>query len=114
MSKYLFKAPCPVIGCRNNSKDVAFQWFHADCGKKMYVNSEAQLICENGHRGDMIDWKFKCENHDYEEASQQGLLLSLTVMATLENIDEDWIMNTCDKVTAQKRKARSNYRTFGK
>lgn len=115
MSKYLFKAPCPVIGCKNNSKDVAFQWYHSNCGQKMYVNSEAYLICESGHSAEMIDWRFKCDQHDYKEGSQQGLLLALTIMATLENIDEDWILDTCDKVFAQTRKSKnSNNKTYTK
>lgn len=105
MSKYLFKAPCPVLGCKNSSKDISFQWYHADCGKKMYVRSDGYLVCDCGQDGEMIDWNYKCEYHDYEQASEQGLLLALSVLATLQNINVVWVLDTTDKVSAQCRKA---------
>lgn len=108
MSKYLFKAPCPIIGCKNSNKDKVFQWYHAGCGKRMYITSEAYLICENGHQAEMIDWNFKCENHDYEQTCHQGLLLALSVLSTLQTIDYNWICNTNDKLTSQFRKAKNN------
>ena len=86
-SRYPFIAPCPADQCRKNNE--RFQWVHADCGKKMYINLYAELECENGHRGNMIDWLFQCDKHDYEKCSKQGLLLSLTIIATTEKLDNN-------------------------
>jgi hypothetical protein len=113
--RYEFKCPCPIIGCPNNNINVKFSWVHATDDKKMYVTSNAELICEKEHSASMLDWNYKCENHDYLQASKQGLLLSLVVIAQLQNIDPFWILDISDKISKQVRSNISydEYRTRG-
>lgn len=98
-SKYPFFTPCPVEGCKNNKEK--YQWIHAYCGKKMYINSDAELECENGHCADMIDWFFRCENHDFQKCSKQSLLLCLTIIAKTEKLDDNAIKSICLKLALQ-------------
>jgi len=104
-NSYPFNAPCPVVGCPNQDKNKRFQWYHKKDNKKMYVNEQAELFCENGHKSPMLDWRFKCENHDYQPASSQGLLFALSILAQLEKIDPIWLLNNMDLISNQTRRA---------
>lgn len=97
-SRYPFISPCPAAECWRNKEK--FQWIHSNCGKKMYINLYAEE-CENGHRGDMIDWLFQCDKHDYQKGSDQGLLLSLTIIAITEKLDKDAIKKITQKLLDQ-------------
>ena len=113
--KYPFIAPCPILGCGDSSKDVAFQWYHGSgCGKKMSVTSNATLICEDNHEADMIDWSYKCSKHDYLKTSQQGILYSLNIMAQLKNIDKQFLIKASNKLLLQLEESEdsSDYETF--
>lgn len=101
-SRYPFIAPCPIHNCSRNNEKFQFQWFHSDCGGKFYINTEAEFECENGHRVNMRDLNFKCENHDCEKSSSQGLLLSICFIAKTQNLDYDTIKKMNNKLMDQK------------
>ena len=78
--KYRFRTPCPAI-CHQTRPTEVINWVHADCGGEMYVRSDAYLECSKGHSHRMIDWKFKCSEHDYKEASLDGYIYALYILA---------------------------------
>jgi hypothetical protein len=106
--KYLFNAPCPVLDCPNNSREKRFTWYHAKCKGEMYVTENAELVCEKGHSAPMLDWRFRCENHDYDEPNPQGLLLALTIIAQMQDVDSLWLCDVSDKLSKQTRRKLQN------
>ena len=91
---YRFITPCPAshhISLPNEK----INWIHTsnDCGAEMYVTKEAHLKCSNGHSHRMVDWKFKCSDHDYKAASAQGYIYALFVLAQT-GTPQDWIRET--------------------
>ena len=78
-----FISPCPVQECINKNDPIT--WVHVVCGQgKMKLTDQGQLRCINCNRkGTFIDWKFDCGDHDYKEASRQGIAHALAIMAQL-------------------------------
>jgi hypothetical protein len=113
MSKelYPFEGPCPVVGCNNNKAGVILKWVHAKDNKNMYITQKAELVCANGHKASMLDWNFKCEFHDYQPASFQGLLYALTVIVQLKNIDEEWIIDMTERILKQQSNKATKQKT---
>ena len=100
-----FRCPCPIVDCKNKAKDVAFDWIHRNCYGKMKVSSRGYLQCTKCYKkGDIIDWKFKCEEHDYEALSYQGITLAVSTMCQIEDIDDDWLEEVTDKLKIQRKR----------
>jgi hypothetical protein len=77
-----FISPCPVQDCINKSK--SYRWVHSDCGGYEKITNEGAIRCVRcGTSGLFVDWKFRCENHSFKEASAQGVAYALSVMAQL-------------------------------
>lgn len=77
-----FVSPCPVQQCINKNK--TYRWIHSNCGGREKLNSKGELRClKCSTKGDFIDWRFDCGDHDYEEVSAQGVAHALAVMAQL-------------------------------
>lgn len=80
-----FIACCPVCGCINNRPDASFHWKHSNCGGYEKINGLGYLRCVKCSKsGPVIDWKFRCENHEYKEASKYGLANMLAMLAQIE------------------------------
>lgn len=77
-----FISPCPVDKCINKSKQ--YHWTHHDCGGHEKITKEGMIRClKCGKSGLFIDWQFKCEDHDFEYSSFQGMSHALSVMSQL-------------------------------
>ena len=77
-----FISPCPVQDCINKSK--SYRWVHSGCGGYEKITNEGAIRCVRcGTSGLFVDWKFRCENHSFKEASAQGVAYALSVMAQL-------------------------------
>ena len=97
-----FKSACPVIECKNN-KNV-YHWVHTICGSHEKLNEKGWLRCLNPDckkTGPIVDWKFKCENHDYKKASLQGLLHAFGLMSSLPDINQTFLLNLMGSVHGQ-------------
>ncbi len=97
-----FKSACPVIECKNNKK--IYHWVHTICGSHEKLNEKGWLRCLNPDckkTGPIVDWQFKCENHDYKKASLQGLLHAFGLMSSLPNINQTFILNLMGSVHGQ-------------
>ena len=101
-----FKSACPVIECKNN-KNV-YHWVHTICGSHEKLNEKGWLRCLNPDckkTGPIVDWQFKCENHDYKKASLQGLLHAFGLMSSLPNINQTFLLNLMGSVGGQYKEA---------
>ena len=77
-----FISPCPVEGCINKKK--SYRWIHYNCGGYEKITNEGEIRCIRcGTSGLFVDWKFRCENHSFKQASAQGVAYALSVMAQL-------------------------------
>jgi hypothetical protein len=75
-----FISPCPVDQCKNKNK--IYRWTHNQCGGKLSLNNEGMLRClKCGKKEELVDSRFNCGDHDYEECSAQGVAHALGVMA---------------------------------
>ena len=91
-TKYRFKTPCPSK-CHITRPTKVIEWTHSGCGGHMYVRADAHLECSDGHSHRMIDWKFKCSDHNYEKASRDGYLYALFILAQT-GTPQEWIRDT--------------------
>ena len=104
-SEVWFKCPCPIVDCKNKAKDVAFQWNHHECSGAMKVSSEGYLLCTKcSTKGDIIDWKFECEYHDFKPLTHQGIIFAISTMCQVEQISDDWLAKVIEKIKQQKVK----------
>jgi hypothetical protein len=110
--KFLFNAPCPVLECPNNTREKRFTWYHAKCKGEMFVTENADLVCQKGHKAPMLHWRFRCENHDYDEPNSQALLLALTIIAQMNEVDNLWLCNVSDELSRQIRSEIDNRNDF--
>ena len=97
-----FISPCPVQQCINKNK--SYRWIHSDCGGREKLNDQGKLRClKCDTKGDFIDWKFNCGDHDYESASAQGVAHALAVMAQLsvEKSQQKFIATTTAAIMGQ-------------
>lgn len=80
-----FVSCCPVFGCPNNVINKSINWVHSGCGGREKINGRGYLRCIRCNKsGPIIDWRFKCENHDYKEASKYGIANMLSILAQIE------------------------------
>ena len=101
-----FISPCPVDKCINKSKQ--YHWTHYDCGGHEKITKEGKIRClKCGTTGLFIDWQFKCEDHDFEYSSFQGMSHALSVMSQLNvgNEGQAFIGTLIKKVGEQYNKA---------
>ena len=81
-----FICPCPK--CINKSKQ--YHWTHHNCGGHEKITKEGKIRClKCGTTGLFIDWKFKCEDHDFEYSSFLGMCYALSVMSQLNVGNEE-------------------------
>jgi hypothetical protein len=86
--EYDFYTFCPITGCPNNNKPI--KWQHYNCGGYTKINDEGYIRCPKCNvKGKVVDWKFSCENHDFEEPNVQKLISILSVMQQILDIDND-------------------------
>ena len=86
--EYDFYTFCPIAGCPNNNKPI--KWQHYNCGGYTKINDEGYIRCPKCNvKGKVVDWKFSCENHDFEEPNVQKLISILSVMQQILDIDND-------------------------
>jgi hypothetical protein len=82
ISEVDFISPCPVQDCINKQK--SYRWIHHNCGGYEKITNEGEIRCIRcGTSGLFVDWKFRCENHSFKQASAQGVAYALSVMAQL-------------------------------
>lgn len=106
-TEFDFIAPCPVAGC-SNSRVGAIHWRHEKCGGTTKVSTAGYIRCVKcSQSGIILDWLFKCEQHEYRRLSFQGLIYALGVMCQLQNITEDVLEIIVDSI--QKQKKEKNY-----
>lgn len=88
-----FVSCCPIVDCPNKRNTVSFQWVHAECWGNMKVVGTGHLRCSRCNlKGEILDWLFQCEYHDYQELSAQGFLFAMSVAAQLQGISPSWFM----------------------
>ena len=101
-----FKSACPVIECKNNK--TIYHWVHKNCGSHEKLNEKGWLRCLNPYcqqTGPIVDWNFKCEDHDYKKASLQGLLHAFGLMSSLPDINQTFLLNLMGSVCGQYKEA---------
>lgn len=86
MTEIPFETPCPA--CRGSRK---IKWRHSKCSNSILgetINGDAIIRCKGcGTEGVILDWKFKCENHDYKECSKQGAGDALSCILNLDSVE---------------------------
>ena len=101
-----FISPCSVEKCVNKSKQ--YHWTHHGCGGYEKITKEGKLKClKCGKSALFIDWQFKCDDHDSEYSSFQGMCHALCIMSQL-NVGKEgqtFIGNLMTKVGQQYTKA---------
>ena len=81
-SMYRLKFPCP---CRADAKLV--YWSHAnnDCGGRIFLSKDADLVCADCYTLEFIQhWGFKCQNHQ----SHQGRYIKYEQSAIFAALSE--------------------------
>lgn len=77
-----FETPCPA--CRGSRK---IKWRHSNCNNSSMgetINEDAIIRCNGcGTEGVILDWRFKCENHDFKYCSKQGVGDALSCILNL-------------------------------
>ena len=85
MTEVPFETPCPA--CRGSRK---IKWRHANCSNSYRgetINEDAIIKCNGcGTKGEILDWRFKCENHDFKECSGQGAGDDLSCIINLSSV----------------------------
>ena len=97
-----FISPCPVQQCVNKAK--TYRWIHSECGGREKLNEQGILRClKCSTKGEFVDWKFDCGEHDYEEVSAQGVAHALAVMAQLavDQSQQNFIAKTAKAIMGQ-------------
>jgi hypothetical protein len=95
-------APCPVVGCSNSSSSKKFNWKHYDCNGKTKISKEGYIRCSRCRESaDIVDWLFKCDQHDFKPLSRQGILLAVNIMVQSQNIPSKWQTDIMKKILAQ-------------
>ena len=85
-----FVSCCPVSGCSNNNRFTKLNWTHNNCGGYEKLNGLGNLRCIRcGTSGPIIDWKFRCESHEYKKSSQYGLMNMLAIFAEIETNNKE-------------------------
>ena len=89
MTEIPFETPCP--SCRGSKK---IKWRHAFCSNSSRgetINEDAIIKCNGcGTKGVILDWKFKCENHDFKECSKQGAGDALSCILNLDSVPQSF------------------------
>ena len=100
MQEIDFISQCPVQGCSKGNKP--FHWTHYDCGGKEKINQYGQIrCCKCGEKGDVINWKFDCKRHEYDEDSYQSKDIALIVGSTLIGDDQVFVNQIVKAISKQ-------------
>lgn len=77
---------CPA--CLSEGKNPpAVQWYHGDCGGKMYVGDNAYYLCGNcNEKSHAKNWHYKCQSHfDYKATDSVNLAKAAAIAGQLTN-----------------------------
>ena len=89
MTEIPFETPCPA--CRGGRK---IKWRHSGCSNSSMgetINEDAIIRCKGcGTHGVILDWRFKCENHDFKECSKQGAGDALSCILNLDSVPQSF------------------------
>ena len=100
ISEIDFVAPCPVEGCKNNSKK--YRWTHYNCGGYEKITNQGIIYCCKCDRGGLFtDWKFNCGAHVFKYASAQGYCNAFSVISQLDTKNKLFIAKLMKKVGEQ-------------
>ena len=109
-----FITSCPVSGCPNNNCFTKLNWTHHNCGGYEKINGKGCLRCVRCNRnGPVIDWRFRCEHHDFKKASSYGLSNMLSILAQIETNNRSLVsfVNELTKsIWEMKFKSNNDYR----
>ena len=96
MAEVRFRSTCPV--CKN--PDYYYYWIHADCGGDLYLNSDAELTCDECYDSDYVfRWKFDCGRHydehegGFQYGSLQGFYACLYNLSKIQNPPHNFIID---------------------
>lgn len=95
-----------VMRCPFDTKGIAVQWYHADCGGKIRIGDDAYLKCIScGCSYHLRYWRYRCHESesDYRPTTaaqfasaiaMAGQVTSIAgkkwLMTLLENMGDDW------------------------
>lgn len=84
---YLY-GPCPA--CLNSKNSY---WTHKGCFLNTEISNYGYIRCSDCYRrAIMFNWRFRCENHDYKEASRIGFATMLQLMTQLGKASPSFIL----------------------
>lgn len=97
---------CPACLKDGKPPGAETQWYHANCGGKLLVGSNAKYKCDAcNHESHVKGWRYACETHkgEYKNTDSAHLANALSVagqitgkmgkqwlMEFLANMGEDW------------------------
>ena len=79
MSRYRFIAGCPVCGDQK-----LIRWQHTECSSEEEIDENGDIHCLKCKKnlGFIADIKFKCDNHDSKEVTdEQKVIRALSMLA---------------------------------
>jgi len=89
MTEIDFICRCPC--CENKTM---YRWVHSNCSygsQGETINADAIIKCKGCNTsGVILDWKFKCKNHDYKECSKQGAGDALSCILNIKGIPKSF------------------------
>ena len=87
MSEILFKSPCPVEGCQDES---IYYWYHNSCpeNSKLYISDNGRIRCDYcGVTWPFFSSSFKCSLSD-DEFKKSNLKRFIYCIGCLEDLNE--------------------------
>jgi len=112
--EYDFYTCCPIQGCENANKPI--RWKHYNCGGYTKINDKGYIRCSKCNvKGKVVDWKFSCESHDFQEPNFQKLILMLTTLQQLMKINnDDFILDLSTKIKNQYKQKKNKFQQENK
>lgn len=112
--EYDFYTCCPIQGCENANKPI--RWKHYNCGGYTKINDKGYIRCSKCNvKGKVVDWKFSCESHDFQEPNFQKLILMLTTLQQLMKINNDnFILDLSTKIKNQYKQKKNKFQQENK
>ena len=82
MAKFLFRSYCPIC-----FEDDIIQWKHINCGGRIFIDENLDLICEKcGYRTFILNSPFVCNKNNHTKEEKPDVFSIIAILSYINNI----------------------------